>query len=391
MLISAGLDEGCEDQITNGTVQNTQRKLANGVREEIEPRHGNTGGKSVYPDNKENDTCIIANWTTFLSWNIRTDGDDAECSAADFGDGNDRPRSSSKPLTITKIRDPFRDTLRSNMGISVAPRFELQINSPFLQSQLKKVANIQSYPDIILKSSQIVLTGAFSPLYHYIEEMRKYTVEGTTATEKDRQDMEALYYLVTKGPQSARYEDAKKRISEGLVMYDEMWALFKPGDYVVTRDLLGHCDIVMVKSVSVESDSSDSDPITHKSNMWWVLTMLKYTWGFDHFRKTTFTRRIDDFFGSKKITDLNLYPLAYDTSRSTIVAKAIDRGKLWKMYHERDPTTMSYQGLALPLIAEAFPRYPPDPMFELTQSELKVLNVRFYCTLLYSIYTLSSD
>jgi hypothetical protein len=147
---------------------------------------------------------------------------------------------------------------------------------------------------------------------------------------------------------------------------------FKPGDYVVAKDPLGNRDISIVKSVNFERGR---DRMVYDRHRWGV-TMMKYAWRFDHFTKTTISKIVDSFVGSKRIIDLDLYPLAHDKNRSLTMADAIERGKQWKMYHERDATTMSYKGLALPLIAEGSVNQMSD-----FQKQTKVLNVRLYCTL----------
>lgn len=280
----------------------------------------------------EGDDYTSQNWKSFIAWKIGKENEAArESDPVSFEDGIPE---SSKPLTVTKTIS----------GDDASPTVELAISSTFLQAQLTKFARIEQYPGTSLRSTEIVLYNDFPALYHHIEEMATNVAQDTTASTRDRHEMKTLYSFITKGFKSKMYQDIKEELSRGLIRFDHIWAVFKVGDLVFTKTPLGLSEIGVIRSISTAKDDNNSK-IFH-----WIVNIAKINWRLGFYKKVSVAMELYSFRGSKKITDLDFYPLSYRQDQYDLKESGMKRGELWKKYLERGVTTMSYQGLALPLV-----------------------------------------
>jgi len=280
---------------------------------------------------KEEDSCTPDNWTSFFSHTKQDKlGVHSACSSKEFE--QKRGIASWTNLSLIKFSD-------YQIGV--------QIGSPYLQKQLRKLVEIEHYAGVFLTTSGIRLTGDFLPLYHHIDDMRSNVASDNEATSADRAHMDALYYFSTLGWPAKSYGEARNYISQGFIMHRELWALFKPGDFAVLTDELGHATIRKISTVELEYQH-ESDKKQHS----WLITLLNIVWTGSQFKKTWDKRSIQQFTGTKRITGLEFYPLSHHELGDELRETAIQRGKAWKQYCEGEPRVMSYQGQALPMLVE---------------------------------------
>jgi hypothetical protein len=178
------------------------------------------------PDDQEvGDTCTPENWKSFYAFHKQSwfgDSPDDNANPTEFE--SDRHKN-SKPLVLTKSQDPnSRQTLIS-----------LAVKSPYLQEQLRKFIAIQHYHAVTLSASTTVIGSPFAPLYHHLEDITRYVNEDPAATAADRAQIAALNAFVTLGWPAGLFGDVRGMLSQGFIIYDELWALYKPEDYVVTK------------------------------------------------------------------------------------------------------------------------------------------------------------
>jgi hypothetical protein len=211
------------------------------------------------------------------------------------------------------------------------------------------VVKIEHYHGVSLSASGIHLTGGFIPLYHHIDEMKFNIAADSEANPSDHADMDALYYFCTVGWPAKGHADTRNNISQGLITYREIGALFKPGDFAVRKETLGQYSIFKISSVKLERQPAPPGPIL--PNVWFI-TLYSVAWGGDNFRQSVSRRQLISFDGTKRITDLEFYPLSHHQSGDEIREVAIQRGKKWKQCCESDPKVMSYQGPALSALRE---------------------------------------
>jgi hypothetical protein len=289
----------------------------------------------------EEDICTSHNWKLFLSFQKRVNRNLPShlCPPAEFEDSE---TTDTKALTLTKFRD--------------GP-IELAINSTYLQKQFRKLVDIEQYHNVLLLSSKLLLAAPFGPLYHHVDDMKAIVAEDSNVAQTERNNMDALYYFVCKGWPAKLYEDVRSKISEGFIIYDEIWALFRPGDIVISEDPIGQFELSRVESVKLEQEPHRSG-YTMLEHRWYV-TLVGNTWHQRRFKRASIRCRIEKFAGSKKITDLDFYPLSHHDTKTSVREFAIQRGKSWKKYCEGDPLVMSYQGQAQALYTRGFWPSPP--------------------------------
>jgi hypothetical protein len=317
----------------------------------------------------DEDSCTQDNWKSFYSYE-KEDHPGApaiSCQPAEF---DQAPSSSSKRLSLIKI----------------AGRIHLSIASTFLQEQLRKVLRIEHFHGVDIFASEIVLEQPFVPLYHHVEEMKTTVEADTQATDKDRADIYALYYFATLGWPASLYKDVTSKISRGFIFYDDIWALFKPGDFAVTKDPIGHLSISKIGAVKFER-VEQSGPNGYSAT--WRISLVKITYKSGKFRKISSQRHIELFSGAKRINELDLYPLSHHTAAHEVRRTGIRRGKAWKKFCEGETRVMTYQGWALPALAEGenyggTTLYQGESQIEAATASMNSINNRF--TLIHNRY-----
>jgi hypothetical protein len=215
-----------------------------------------------------------------------------------------------------------------------------------LQKQFRKVVEIENYHGVSLSASQILLEHDFPPLFHHVEEMKANVAADAEATFEDRAQMDALYCFATIGYPANLYEDARNKITQGFITYDELWALFRPGDFIVYKNSLGQFAPCLVSSVKLEEERYPGKDSKYE----WFITAVNIISRGSRFEKVSNRLRIDKFSGTKRITDLMYYPLSHHESRDTIREFAIQGGKDLKRYCESEPVVMNYEGPAKPVL-----------------------------------------
>jgi hypothetical protein len=282
------------------------------------------------------DSCTLDNWKSFFSY-TRIDnrtGMAVVINPEEF-------EQKQAPISATNLN--LRKYNNNQIGVEIA--------SPYLQKQFRRVVKIEHYSGVFLRASAIQITGEFMPLYHHIDDMKANVAADNEATPSDRAHMDALYYFSKVGLPAKSHEDARNNISQGLITYNELWALFKPGDFAVWKNNIGNFAIRRISSVKLEETDR-----YRQSQSQWSVSLFDIVWTGSQFKKTSYRKLIPVFAGAKKITDLDFYPLSHHESRDELKEAAIRRGKAWKRWCEGEPRVMSYQGQALSTLVE---RPPP--------------------------------
>jgi hypothetical protein len=285
-------------------------------------------------ESRQEDSCTQDNWKSFFSYAKRDNKSGLFVVSNPQEFEQKQAMKSPTGLGLTKLND--NDV-------------ELVIRSPYLQKQFRKVVKIEDYHSVSLSTSEICLTGDFIPLYHHIDDMKFNVAADSEASLSDRAHMDALYYFHTVGWPAKKHEDARNNISQGLITYSELGALFKPGDFAVHKDLLALYTISKISSVKLERPPSPPGSIQRQI---WFITLHSVAWSGGKFKQTQTRRQVNFFDGTIRITDLDFYPLSHHQSGDELRDAAIERGKTWKQSCESDPRVMSYQGQALPSLID---------------------------------------
>jgi hypothetical protein len=179
--------------------------------------------------------------------------------------------------------------------------------------------------------------------------MKKRSINDSDATPEAKGYFDALYNFFTLGFPQEKFRNIREIIRQGLIMYEDLWALFRIGDMVVSKDPTGSYEISQISSVKKEF-SINPLPASHISDIHkWTVTTTQLLFSGGKFRIWSKKRQVSPFSGSKKIEDLAFYPLAHHENPEKLRELLLQRGLSWKQYHECEPKVMSYNGPALSL------------------------------------------
>jgi hypothetical protein len=221
---------------------------------------------------------------------------------------------------------------------------DLEIQSSYLQKQFRKVASIESFYEVSLLASSILIRQPYAPLYHELENIKANIENDSHASPSDLNSLHAICYFYSLGLPKSRDQAIRTAIGQGFIQYGDLWALYRPNDYVVSKDPVGNYTVSQIGSVKYEEDI-----FTHIPRNRWFVTTVQMAWSSGKYLKVTRKRRIESYEGGKKIQDLEFYPLKYHTDQEGLRELALNRGKTWRQYCDGDPRVMTYNGQALPL------------------------------------------
>lgn len=273
----------------------------------------------------EDDLCSEENWKKFLP-HIKLD---------------------KETLNYTLIDVPEHPKANDYLVLSVnesGDNVYLMIQSVCLQNQFAKVVDVQNFHNVTLWLSKIKIRYPYVPLYHHLEDMKANISADSTILLSDRNAFAALYCLCTLGWVSREFRSVRNTIELGFITYNDIWALFRPNDYVLSLDPIGTYSISQVASVKLEEILID-----RSWQQRWFITIIKMDYAHGKFQKVFRKRRIEHFEGTRKIQDLELYPLSHHPDKDELSKSATQVGKQWKEFCEARPRLMSYDGQALPL------------------------------------------
>lgn len=83
-----------------------------------------------------------------------------------------------------------------------------------------------------------MISSPFAPLYHHLDDINRQVTGDPDVSEADCSQMNAIVSFVTLGWPAGLFGDVKSMLSQGFITYPEIWALFKPGDLVITKGWL---------------------------------------------------------------------------------------------------------------------------------------------------------
>lgn len=315
--------------------------------------------------------CTTDNWKSFYSYNER------------LRPGGPLLLSAEKDFEETESQKSTKDLglIRNHSNY-----VQLSIRSKYLQDQLRKLIDVEHYHTIILSASDLIIGHPFAPLFHHIEEMKTNVEADDDASPKDRNLMEALYLFTRFGLPATLFENTRSLLSEGLVTYEDLWALYRPGAYAILRDPLGHYGIALITSVKMEQETRPGGQLPEYR--WWI-TLIKVTTRSKHYRKISIRRRIEIYAGAKRITELDFYPLSHYAKADELKEASLKRGKIWKELNDGKARVMTYQGDALSMVLENPPlnsrRYLP-PVLEDEADDGNCQAVRYSIQASFSIF-----
>ena len=270
-------------------------------------------------------------------------GDETIVDEADWSAPPDPSKDGEFAITIKHER-------RTDIWGHIYMDFEqLSLVSPALVGAVRSV--IRYFPGIGLEGSQISLKSPYAPLFFYYDDVCKSGEENPDSDWKE--DLEALKLFYTKWVKPG-HDRIRRHLKDGLVLYDDLWSIFRPGEIIYTLDEAGEpCFHVVIATEFREPDSWESDSFSIRRFPRLSVDMWRVSWdsATGLFQRLSVTRSIRSFSGSRLINSLPFYPLVYYKGGSAEEIQSLkntlqDRGRKWKDLVSQQPSCQYYDGPA---------------------------------------------
>ena len=254
------------------------------------------------------------------------------------------PRRRYRPRQVVNLPPAvyFRET--------VDEEDHLYIMSPAVISLFKEV--VKFYPSVIFRKGSIELVYPYSPLYFHFSEMQAMAFGEKPLKDNDMIDFKVFEAFYDKTV-SNYYQDLRYTLAnDKSVSFEDVWALYKPGDHVVIEDNL-HQKIVLVFTDVEKKRNNQRDfrrPFTSYIIQAWCMV-----WNPSEklFQRRSWNLRISRYPGKRLIITLPVYPLAAvpETERKTLIAQLKERGARWSSMICSPAQTFMHDGPAFKSIA----------------------------------------
>jgi hypothetical protein len=210
------------------------------------------------------------------------------------------------------------------------------------------------FPGIKLEGLQATFDSPYQALYFYYDELKKLADEETDPAVKP--DWDAFTYWYTKHvlPEHTRI---RKNHQDGFVLYDDLWALYEPGELIYAEDENGEPNLHFLVATEYREPEymglSDTEKYSLRRMPRLAAEMWQVAW--DNaariFKRTPKTRTIGTFSGSSRITSLPFYPLRFyangdEKAIHSLKEELRQRGEKWKKLVAARPSSCSYDGPA---------------------------------------------
>ncbi|PVH68761.1 P-loop containing nucleoside triphosphate hydrolase protein [Cadophora sp. DSE1049] len=227
-------------------------------------------------------------------------------------------------IILRRLRDPD----------NVPKSTRLEILSPIIRAALQEV--LGEYSTVNMDSDIIIIDKPYAPLFHYRKELREYAAS-EFRKEDEKAHMNVLIQFMNKylDETSRTYE---RLLPSELTTYNLLWTLFRPEEVVIARR--DHfVEAYIVDSCSVTDIGKDGEVMM-------ILDLVARHWDYNgaRFGPVTTPIKIGPFLGTKKIRDLEVYPIAFheENDGGDLRQKLIARGRKWRSI--LDVTHREYDG-----------------------------------------------
>ena len=216
----------------------------------------------------------------------------------------------------------------------VVQKTSLQVNSPVIKEALKDVIG-SSFPGQNFLTSNITIDAPYRVLYHYRHELN-------SKLEKAPEDSDIAKHLpilmkFIDDEFAETIADAANMDPQGLITYDHLWTIFRPGVKVFSR-VRGQNRVFKLLQYFYHVDFMQS---------YLGLSMEYIDYDGDEFGTRNITINVPKFTGAQPVTALNAFPLARHVSALDISKKLIERGKKWEEVNGAGQSFMDYRGIAV--------------------------------------------
>lgn len=182
------------------------------------------------------------------------------------------------------------------------------VQSPLLKPLLEEV--FEGYEGITATLKKVAFSKPFAPFFYRWSRFKKAVEEvedGATRTHAQ------LLYNVLSNELDETISTYQDLLSHGVITYKMLWTLFKPGDLLLCQ-LKGEEMMMRLQDTEFESGG-------------FCLQSKYVDWNGHSFGYASRNFYIHSFEGTKAITDLDAYPIQFNSEANAIESRLATRGK----------------------------------------------------------------
>ncbi|KAK0616618.1 P-loop containing nucleoside triphosphate hydrolase protein [Immersiella caudata] len=222
----------------------------------------------------------------------------------------------------------------------------LTLVSPALVSAFTTV--VKHFPNIGMNGGKVTLTAPYAPLFFYYDKLQEFAEKEGNDDLKDDLDSLADFYARRVKP---AHDTIKQDQADNVVIFKDLWALFRPGDLVYTLDAFGEPTIHMIDATEYRYGQRTQENYSIQRFRRFSADLWSVTWDRASalFQRVIVTRSIKTFSDARPICSLPFYPLSHyrgdlDALRATLQG----RGRAWKKLVSEPASCKYYEGPARP-------------------------------------------
>lgn len=264
----------------------------------------------------------------------------------------------------------------------VGDKNNLLISSPFLVSLFDDVASRTGMMGMKKGSDGISFLEPYVPLYWCYSEVIQSGANADHPSQQDMKDLQSLQYWYEKWALPV-HEKVRETIHSGFIAFEDIWALFRPGEMVYSKDGFEQPELSIVTATRYHYQPMPPPGLppgplppgqSGPSNASMVIVeSWRQDWDPSRqtFSKGAKMASIERFAGSRLIRDLEIYPIRFfgggNHDEIEILKRNLEqRGRRWKdlisssiqhLYHE-GPAVEEQSGV---LRKEVYVDGPVDP------------------------------
>ena len=277
-----------------------------------------------------------------------------------------------KQITKDVAEDPFSRYAVIAFGMN-SELTAVGLRSTYLKDLYHAVADY--IPGITVESDMIIFGQPFQPLYFYLDAMRD-RASRMASSDEDQEDLEDLVKFYEKWIQPS-HERIRSKIRNRSIDFNQLWALFKPGELICSKDewdepqIFYACASAYREGGREYGDNQDDEDETKVRKMTQYITTLNLNqpkrFCFDcwnvrwdpstkKFTRSLSTFKIVNFRGTRRIASLPYLPLDMyiennlaKPGEADLKESIKERGHMWKELVSGSPVPRNYKGPAIEL------------------------------------------
>ncbi|KAH7032677.1 P-loop containing nucleoside triphosphate hydrolase protein [Microdochium trichocladiopsis] len=220
-----------------------------------------------------------------------------------------------------------------------------------MQEALRSI--IGKHSQIGTSADPIIFEKPYYALFHCRKELREMATRASNVPEQT-QHLGWLNDFISNNLK-ALGKVQTGLVDKGLIDFKHLPLIFEAGSVVVGQ-LLVHGEHIKTPAKAHKTKQPEcflfhrlSEPVKDENTGMKYIDIEVLRWGYNGsmFGLTKEKTRIKEFAGSKKITDLDCFPLQYlgEEEKNSLIPRLVQRGKMW--CQNVDASNFQYQGIAM--------------------------------------------